>query len=116
MTGKGSQRKGAKGERELAAQLTDLLGVEARKGSSPFLPGLIAPDVLGVPGIHVESKRREKVGLPSALRQAREDARPGDVATVAHRPSRCPWMLTLYLDDLPALAEAVHSLLHGGHR
>ncbi len=111
MTGKGSQRKGAKGERELAGLLTDLLGVEARKGSSPFLPGIVAPDVLGVPGIHVESKRREKVGLPSALRQAREDARPGDVPVVCHRPSRCPWMLTIELRDLPALAEAVRKIM-----
>ena len=109
MNGRSSQRKGAKAERELARELTAVLGVECRKGSSPYLPGLIAPDVLvpdGVP-IHIEAKRRERFSIPAAMRQATEDAPTGHVPLVAHRPNRHPWMLTVRLSDLPRLARIV---------
>jgi Holliday junction resolvase len=106
-------RKGAKGERELAALLTELLGVPCIKGSAPYLPGIVAPDILGLPGIHVEVKRREKFSIPAALRQAQHDAVPGSVATVAHRPNRCNWMLTVAIEDLPALVRAVEKIVEG---
>ena len=69
-------------------ELTAVLGVECRKGSSPYLPGLIAPDVLvpdGVP-IHIEAKRRERFSIPAAMRQATDDAPTVHVPLVAHRP------------------------------
>ena len=111
MTGRAAQRKGAHAERELAQALSDILGVEVRKGSSPYLPGLVAPDVYGVEGIHVEVKRREAFSLPAALKQSRSDCRQGDVAVVCHRPNRCAWMITVELADLPQLARAVVAIL-----
>ncbi len=110
MTGRASQRKGSRAERELAAILSGLLGVECRKGSSPFLPGIVAPDVIGLPGIHCETKRRERFSIPAAMNQAAADARRGDVAIVAHRPNRHGWMLTVRLTDLPRLAAAVMAI------
>ena len=111
MNGKSSQRKGAHAERELAQVLSGVLGREVRKGSSPYLPGIIAPDVLGVEGIHIEAKRREAFSIPAALRQSRDDCQRGEVAVVCHRPSRCPWMITAQLEDLPQLARAVVAIL-----
>lgn len=111
MNGKSSQRKGAHAERELAQALSDILGVEVRKGSSPYLPGLVAPDVYGVEGIHVEVKRREAFSLPAALKQSRNDCRQGDVAVVCHRPNKCPWMITVELADLPKLAQAITRII-----
>ena len=106
--GRRSQRKGAEGERELAAALSELLGTPCQRASAMYLPGIIAPDVL-IAGdqLHIEAKRREKVCLPAALRQARADARPHQVAIVAHRPNRCGWMVTIDLRDLVRLARAV---------
>jgi len=106
--GQRSQRKGAAGERELAAMLTDLLGVPCQRASGMYLPGIIAPDVL-IAGdqLHIEAKRRETVCLPAALRQAKADARQGQVPIVAHRPNRCGWMVTVDLRDLVRLANAV---------
>jgi hypothetical protein len=105
--GRTSQRKGARGEHELAAILTDLLGVECRKGSSPYLPGIFAPDIHIAGPLHVEVKRREKFSIPAAVRQSKHDAGPDQVPVVCHRPNRCGWMLTLELEDLPRFARAV---------
>ena len=52
--GKSSQRKGAAGERELAALLSAAGYACQRGGSLSF--GEV-PDVLGLPGIHIEVKR-----------------------------------------------------------
>ncbi len=114
MTGRASQAKGSRAERELAQVLSSTLGCECRKGSSPYLPGLIAPDVLGLPGIHVEAKRRERFSIPAAMNQAAADARRGDVAIVAHRPNRHGWMVTVQLADLPRLARAVMAITQAG--
>lgn len=111
MNGKSSQRKGAHAERELAEQISELLGVTARKGSSPYLPGLIAPDVLGIDGLHIEVKRRESFSIPAALKQSRNDCQRGDVAAVCHRPNKCPWMITVQLEDLPRLARAITRII-----
>jgi hypothetical protein len=107
-----SYRKGSNGERELAAELTRLLGVECHRAASPWLPGILRPDVrLSAGMIHIEVKRREHVSLPAALRQAKADAQ-GKVAVVCHRSNHEPWMLTVALDDLPALAEEVWKIVN----
>jgi Holliday junction resolvase len=113
VTGRGSQRKGSRAERELASVLTDLLGVECRKGSSPFLPGIIAPDVHVAGNIHIEVKRRERFSLPAALSQSEADAGAGQVPVVCHRPNRHDWMMTVRLSALPKLAAAIMSIIEG---
>lgn len=110
MTGRGVQRKGARAERELAEILSAMFHTECRRGASPYLPGIIAPDILGLPAVHIEVKRRERFSLPAALRQSQADARAGDVPVVCHRPNRCPWIVSCWLSDLPALAAAIVKL------
>lgn len=109
MTGRGAQKKGADGEREVAALLSALFGVEVRRGAGPYLPGWRAPDIYGVPGVHFEVKRRERFSLPAALRQAHYDA-GDDVPVVVHRSSHERWLVTLLLEDLPELVEALEVL------
>jgi hypothetical protein len=109
MKPRSSQRKGKQGEIELAARLTSLFGVECKRTASAYLPGIIAPDVVGLPGIHVESKRRERVPLYAAIRQAKHDA-TGRVAIVAHRSNQRPWLVTVELADLPELARKLVSI------
>lgn len=53
-----SQRKGAHGERELAAVLRQY-GYEIRRGGSLSFGEV--PDLVGLPGVHIEVKRRGAV-------------------------------------------------------
>ena len=55
-----SQRKGAHGERELAAVLRQY-GYEIRRGGS--LSFVEVPDLVGLPGVHIEVKRSREPWL-----------------------------------------------------
>jgi hypothetical protein len=109
MTPRSSQRKGKQGELELADKLSSLFGVQCRRMASAYLPGLIAPDVYGLPGIHIEVKRRERVTLHAAIRQARHDA-VDRTPIVAHRGNRHGWLVTCELQDLPTLAAKLSAI------
>lgn len=102
-----SQRKGAAGERELARLLREH-GYETERGGS--LSFGAAPDLKGLPGIHIEVKRRERLNLGEAMTQAIRDAeRFGDGApTVFHRRSRQPWLVTMRFADWVALYSAAN--------
>ena len=70
-TGRKSQRKGADGERELAALLREYGYPVERGGSLSF--GEV-PDLTGLPGVHIECKRAEQLRPYSWLEQAERDA------------------------------------------
>ena len=104
-----SKRKGKEGELELAAELRRLFGVAARRGQQ--FSGIEGKDVVGLPGVHVECKRVEKLNINRAVDQAFRDAQEaGDVPIVCHRTSRRPWLVTVRLDDLSALVERIQAL------
>ena len=86
--GRTSKEKGKRGEREAAAELGQLLGVDARRGVQ-YQGGPDSPDVIldGV-AIHVEAKRTERLTLWPAVDQAKADAPAGSVPIVWHRPNR----------------------------
>lgn len=101
--GKSSQRKGAEGERELAAILREHGHDVQRGGSLTF--GSVA-DLTGLPGIHIECKRVEKLNVGEAMKQAKRDAdRFGGAAALFHRRSRSPWLVTMELEDWLTLYE-----------
>ena len=64
-TGRKSQRKGADGERELAALLREYGYPVERGGSLSF--GEV-PDLTGLPGVHIECKRAEQLLLKAYLK------------------------------------------------
>ena len=70
--GRSSQQKGRCAERELARILQGYGFTNARPGA-PVCYGS-EPDLVGVPHVHIEVKRREVTDIASALRQARADA------------------------------------------
>ena len=106
-----SRNKGKAGERELAHELTRVLGVSARRGVQ-FQGGPGSPDVVAdLPGIHIECKRTERFRLYEALEQAVEDA-GGNVPVVLHRQNRQPWVVIIRLDDLPTLVQKLAFLIH----
>lgn len=96
--GKSSQRKGADGERELAALLS-AAGYECQRGGSLSFGEI--PDVLGLPGIHIEVKRVEKLNVGEAMEQAiRDSDRMLDgMPALFHRRNRKPWLVTMRLED-----------------
>jgi len=93
-----SSRKGADGERELAAIL-EAEGFRMERGGTESFG--TAPDLSGLPGIHIEVKRVEKLNIFIAMAQAIRDAarfRDGCPA-VFHRRNRKPWLVTMLLSD-----------------
>ena len=92
-----SSRKGANGERELAALLRQH-GYDVRPGE-PLNYGK-EPDIVGLEDIHIEVKRRETVNLSAALAQAEADAQKfgGGLPAVFHRANRKPWTVSMPLD------------------
>jgi len=116
--GKLSRNKGASGERELARELSRLLGVDARRGQQ-HCGGPDSPDVkIDIPDLHIECKRTERLRLYEAMEQATQDASKGldedqqsMVPVVCHRSNRKPWLLTVRLDDLPRLAVQIYLTL-----
>ena len=96
--GKSSQRKGAAGERELAAMLS-AAGYECQRGGSLSFGEI--PDVLGLPGIHIECKRVERLNVGEAMEQAiRDSDRMMDgMPALFHRRNRKPWLVTMRMED-----------------
>lgn len=92
-----SRDKGCKGERELAKILRDY-GYTARRGQQ--YSGVNGDaDVVGIPGLHIECKRVEKLNIHDAMQQAVRDAREGEIPVVMHRKNRTEWLATVRLSD-----------------
>lgn len=68
-----SRQKGAAGERELAKALRSH-GFETRRGQQ-YCGSNGDADVVGLPGVHIECKRVERLNLEDAMAQSRTDAR-----------------------------------------
>lgn len=100
--GKRSQRKGADGERELAAILREYGYTVERGGSMSF--GEV-PDLVGLPGVHIEVKRCEQVRLSEWMQQAERDSQhfKDGLPAVFHRRSREGWRVTMNLADFMRL-------------
>lgn len=96
--GRSSQRKGRDAELELC-RILRAQGIPAEPGQAVSYGS--TPDIVGVPGLHVEVKRRENVNLSAALTQAQQDAeRFGDgLPAVFHRRNREGWRVTMMLQD-----------------
>ena len=92
-----SRQKGARGERELATALRGY-GYEARRGQQYSGKNGDA-DVVGLPHIHIECKRVERLNVEDAISQAKGDARQGELPAVMHRKNNCEWLVTMRLDD-----------------
>lgn len=100
-----SRDKGARGERELAARLR-FLGMDARRGQQ-YSGANGDADVIGLPGIHIECKRVERLNLEKAYDQSKRDAaRVGDIPTVMHRKNGGEWLVTLSLEHFLSLYKA----------
>lgn len=98
-----SRRKGAQGERELARRLREY-GYNCRRGQQ-YSGANGDADVVGLPGIHIEVKRVERLNIYDAIDQAKRDSGKDDMPfgydlpAVFHRKNNCEWLVTMTLDD-----------------
>lgn len=98
-TGRTSRNKGKVGERELAAALR-AEGFESARRGQQYSGSETSADVVGLPGIHIECKRVEKLNIYEAMEQAQRDAgESGELPAVFHRRNRKPWLVTMPLSD-----------------
>lgn len=92
-----SRSKGKRGELE-AAHLLQKYGYDARRGQQ-FSGANGDADVVGLPHIHLEVKRVEKLNIDEALDQSVSDARDGETPVVLHRKNRKEWKVTMRFTD-----------------
>lgn len=91
-----SKNKGRVGEREFAKFLRAHGFSEARRGQQ--YSGIEGEDVVGIPNIHIECKRVERLNIHDAMNQSIRDA-DDQIPIVAHRKNRTPWLVTMRAED-----------------
>lgn len=106
--GKSSRDKGKRGEAECARILREY-GFNARRGQQ-YSGANGDADVVGLPGIHLEVKRREKFEGYDWLDQAARDARPGEIPAVWWRKNDHRWVVMMDFEDFIQLYSEAYSL------
>lgn len=100
--GRASRNKGKRGELEIV-KILKVAGFEKAQRSAQYCGNTgDAPDVEGLPGIHIEVKRVERLNLRKAYEQAVNDSKENgnnEIPVVFHRGSYQPWMVTFSLED-----------------
>lgn len=94
-----SKKKGVAGEREFANYCKQK-GFNTRRTAQfngKELESLA--DIVGIPGIHVEVKRVEKLNIYNAIDQAIRDNKGKDIPIVAHRKNQKKWLITMTAED-----------------
>ena len=92
-----SKQKGNRGEREWAAYCREQ-GYEVRRTQQYAGGTEESADCIGLPWIHQEVKRVEKLNIDDAMEQAQKDC-GGKIPIVAHRKNGKRWKVTMSADD-----------------
>jgi Holliday junction resolvase len=106
-----SKRKGKVGELELSKKLKEY-GYAARRSvqyNGKEEEG--QADVLGLPGVHIECKRTERLNLYDAVEQAKRDCEGKEqLPVVFHRKNKSEWLAIMTLDDFMNLYRELESV------
>lgn len=107
LLGRSQQRKGRAGEIELA-HILQSHGFDIDPGKAQSF-GTV-PDISGLPGVHAEVKRVERLNISHAMAQAVRDAERFQDGTPAvfHRRNREAWLVTMRLLDWLELYSAAN--------
>jgi Holliday junction resolvase len=92
-----SIEKGKKGEREFA-NLCKAEGYNTRR-SQQYCGVAGDADVIGLPFLHVEVKRVERLNIYDAMAQAISNKKEGELPVVAHRKNHCDWLITMRFSE-----------------
>lgn len=95
-SGRSARNKGAAGERELAALLSDQLGQVVKRKLGQARDG---GDDIQVGRFRIEVKRRERLQVVEWCEQVEACAAAGEVPVLAFRRNGEPWRVVLRLDD-----------------
>jgi Holliday junction resolvase len=95
MSGKMARNKGAAGERELAAILTDRLGFVVQRKLGQARDG---GDDIQIGKYRIEVKRRERVQIDQWSEQVEQAAQAADVPVVIYRRNGQPWRVVVPLE------------------
>ena len=111
-----SKQKGKRGELELAEFLREHGFTGAARGQQ-FKGSPGSPDVVGLPGHHIECKRVEALSAYDAYAQACRDCGSGDIPLVCYRKNGkpyhpLPWLAIISLDDYLLLVRERDTLRH----
>ena len=94
-----SKQKGKAGELELVRKLKEY-GYSVRRSvqyNGKAEEG--QPDLVGLPGIHIECKRTEKLSLYDAVDQAKRDSEgTQQLPVVFHRRNNCKWLAIMPIE------------------
>ena len=91
-----SRQKGKRAELEVARILREH-GYDCRRGCQ-YNGSDGSADVVGLPGIHLEIKRVERLNLSGAMSQAIADCKE-NIPTVWHRKNNEQWLVTMRAED-----------------
>jgi|688.fasta_scaffold15194_16 hypothetical protein len=107
--GRAAKNKGKRGEREAADALNTVLGLEPKTlhRSQQFCGKSGDADVVGIEGLHIESKRQETLSLYAAMGQAVSDCKPGSIPVVMHRRNHKKWLLIVEVENLVDLVRVL---------
>lgn len=98
-----SNDKGKRYELELAAMIREY-GYDARRTAQYCGNTGDASDVVGLPGIHIEAKRRERIDIYDWMAQAKHDAKKSkSIPAVFFRKNNCETLVALRFDDFMSL-------------
>lgn len=103
-----SRAKGKRGELEIAHLLREYGYDDARRTAQYCGNTGDASDVVGLPNIHIEVKRVEKLNIEKAMAQSSRDARDGEMPVVMHRKDRHPWLVTMSMGDFMEMYSKVN--------
>lgn len=114
MSGRSSQAKGRRAERELANALQSY-GYPVEVGRAQSYGEV--PDLSGLPGVHIECKRCERLRLSEWMAQAEQDAQrfQDGAPAVFFRRSRESWRVVMNLPDWMAIYAKAQGCKCGGH-
>ena len=93
-----SRSKGAKGERELARVLRQY-GYDCRRGQQ-YSGANGDADVVGLPGVHIECKRVERLNIHVAMAHAKREHSDGEIPAVFPRKTNCEWTVPHQIKEL----------------
>ena len=63
---------------------------------------------MGLPNVHIECKRVERLNLYDAMAQSKSDALEDEIPVVMHRKNNCDWLVTLSFDDFMRIYEEIY--------
>lgn len=93
-----SKNKGKAGELEVV-KLFKSYGFKNAMRSQQYSGANHDADVIGVPELHIEVKRVERLNVDNAIEQCHRDKREEDLGVVVHRKNNKDWLVTMTFDE-----------------